>query len=112
MELSTKVLLSNLAIAAFSIGPPFVLLLFYKWFPFGYVKQLIYGFLLIVWSMITFSYFSGVLETLQGVDMGSEGLKESLLGSLNLWVFAYPAIVLALGTNFLTQFFLSWNDDQ
>jgi hypothetical protein len=111
LDSSATVIFSNLAIAVYSIGPPLFVLLFYKRFPFGYWKQLIYGLLLIGWSMVTFSFFSGVLDALEGVEMSSESLKESILSSVNLWVYAYPAIVLSVGANFIAQFFMSWDAD-
>ena len=111
MEISSKILISNIVLAIYGIGPPLFILIFYKRFPFGYWKQLIYGLLLIGWSIVTFSFFSGALISLEAVEMSSESLKESLLGTVNLWVFAYPAIVMSIGANFISQFFLSWEDD-
>jgi hypothetical protein len=42
--------------------------------------------------------------------MSSESLKTSILDSVTLWVFAYPAIIMSIGANFVTQFFLSWDE--
>jgi hypothetical protein len=109
LELSSKILIPNIALAIYGVGPPLLILFFYKRFPFGYWKQLIYGLALIGWSIVTFSYFSSALISLEAVEMSNDSLKQSLLGSVNLWVFAYPAIVLSIGANFISQFFLSWD---
>ena len=111
MEISSKIIISNIALAIYGIGPPLLILIFYKRFPFGYWKQLIYGLALIGWSIVTFSYFSGALVSLEAVEMSSGPLKQSVLSSVTLWVFAYPAIVLSIGANFITQFFLTWDAD-
>jgi|GEM_PF-2666031 len=110
LEISSKIIISNLAIAAYGIGPPLLVLIFYKRFPFGFWKQLIYGLALIGWSIVTFSFFSDALESLEAVEMSSDSLKEGILGSVTLWVFAYPAIVMSIGANFITQFFLTWDE--
>jgi hypothetical protein len=109
LEISSKIIISNIALAIYGIGPPLLILLFYKRFPFGYWKQLIYGLALIGWSIVTFSFFSGALVSLETVEMSSDPLKQGVLSSVTLWVFAYPAIVLSIGANFMTQFFLSWD---
>ncbi len=109
LEISSKIIISNIALAIYGIGPPLLILIFYKRFPFGYWKQLIYGLALIGWSIVTFSYFSGALVSLETVEMSSGPLKQGVLSSVTLWVFAYPAIVLSIGANFITQFFLSWD---
>jgi hypothetical protein len=111
LEISSKIIISNIALAIYGIGPPLLILLFYKRFPFGYWKQLIYGLALIGWSIMTFSYFSGALVSLETVEMSSGPLKQGVLSSVTLWVFAYPAIVLSIGANFITQFFLTWDAD-
>ena len=110
MEISSKILIYDIFLAIYSIGPPLFILLFYKRLPLGYWKQLLYGLLLIGWSIVTFSFFTGALASLETVEMSSELLKESVLGSVSLWMFAYPAVVLSIGANFVTQFFLSWDD--
>ena len=110
LDISSKIVLSNLALAAYSMGPPLFILIFYKRFPFGYWKQLIYGKLLIAWAVITFSFFTGALASLESVEMTSDSLKTSILDSVTLWVFAYPALVMSIGANFVTQFFLSWDE--
>jgi hypothetical protein len=109
LEISSKIIISNIALAIYGIGPPLFILLFYKRFPFGYWKQLVYGLALIGWSIVTFSFFSGALASLEAIEMSSESLKEGVLSSVSLWVFAYPAIVLSIGANFIAQFFLSWD---
>ena len=109
LEISSKIIISNIALAIYGIGPPLLILIFYKRFPFGYWKQLIYGLALIGWSIVTFSYFSGALVSLEAVEMSSGPLKQGVLSSVTLWVFAYPAIVLSIGANFITQFFLTWD---
>ena len=109
LEISSKIIISNIALAIYGIGPPLLILLFYKRFPFGYWKQLIYGLALIGWSIVTFSFFSGALVSLETVEMSSDPLKQGVLSSVTLWVFAYPAIVLSIGANFITQFFLTWD---
>ena len=109
LEISSKIIVSNIALAIYGIGPPLLILLFYKRFPFGYWKQLIYGLALIGWSIVTFSFFSGALVSLETVEMSSTPLKQGVMGSVTLWVFAYPAIVLSIGANFITQFFLTWD---
>ena len=111
LEISSKIIISNIALAIYGIGPPLLILIFYKRFPFGYWKQLIYGLALIGWSIVTFSYFSGALVSLETVEMSSGPLKQGVLSSVTLWVFAYPAIVLSIGANFITQFFLTWDAD-
>lgn len=110
LEISTKIIVSNIALALYGVGPPLIALIFYKRFPFGHWKQLIYGLLLIGWSITTFSFFSSALNSLESVDMNSDSLKAALISSVNLWVFAYPAVVLSIGSNFVTQFFLTWDD--
>ncbi len=99
-----------MVLSAYAIGPPFFILIFYKRFPFGYWKQLIYGLALIGWSIVTFSFFSGAILSLEASNWTNTSLKESILGSVTLWVFAYPAIVMSIGANFITQFFLNWDD--
>jgi hypothetical protein len=111
LEISSKIIISNIMLAIYGIGPPLFILLFYKRFPFGYWKQLIYGLSLIGWSIVTFSFFSGALLSLETVEMSSEPLKQGVLSSVTLWVFAYPAIVLSIGANFVTQFFLTWDEE-
>jgi hypothetical protein len=111
LEISSKIIISNIALAIYGVGPPLLILIFYKRFPFGYWKQLIYGLALIGWSIVTFSHFSGALVSLEAVEMSSGPLKQGVLSSVTLWVFAYPAIVLSIGANFITQFFLTWDAD-
>jgi hypothetical protein len=111
LEISSKIIISNIALAIYGVGPPLLILIFYKRFPFGYWKQLIYGLALIGWSIVTFSFFSGALISLETVEMSSDPLKQGVLSSVTLWVFAYPAIVLSIGANFITQFFLTWDAD-
>ncbi|MDG1462113.1 MAG: hypothetical protein P8R04_00960 [Gammaproteobacteria bacterium] len=111
VEISSKIIVSNLVLAAYGIGPPLFILFFYKRFPLGYWKQLIYGLALIGWSIVTFSFFSGALNSLETIEMTSESLKEGVVNSVTLWVFAYPAIVMSIGANFITQFFLTWDDE-
>jgi hypothetical protein len=111
LEISSKIIISNIALAIYGVGPPLLILIFYKRFPFGYWKQLIYGLALIGWSIVTFSFFSGALVSLETVAMSSGPLKQGVLSSVTLWVFAYPAIVLSIGANFITQFFLTWDAD-
>jgi hypothetical protein len=111
VEISSKIIISNLLLAAYGIGPPLFILIFYKHFSIGYWKQLIYGLALIAWSIATFSFFSSALTSLETVEMTSESLKKSIINSVSLWVLAYPAIVMSIGANFITQFFLNWDRD-
>ena len=86
--------------------------MFYKKLSLGYWKQLLYGAALIFWSVFIFSLFSETLGTLEGVQMSNETLKARIMSSVSLWVFAYPSIVLAIGSNFVAQFFFSWDQDR
>lgn len=115
MKESDIILASNIVLALYSIGPPSIALLFYKKFPFGYYKQLVYGVGLVAWSVFVFYYLSHTMQTLEGIDMKNDSdkyIQGEVLKNIDLWIFALPALILAVGSNFITQFFFSWDSNQ
>jgi len=103
-------LVLNIFVAFVSILPVIIVLWVYKSANPSHVKLLWLGVAFIVWGTLFFAQFSsGLSAMLASVANNSneQELKETVVQSMRVWVFVFPAVTLAVGANLLTQYILT-----
>ncbi|MBL4606351.1 MAG: hypothetical protein JKY01_00785 [Pseudomonadales bacterium] len=104
-----------MGIGGVTLFPLIVALKNYHRVPMGHRKMLLYGVGLIIWGALVFGWLSSGLEQMRILKVDSlveVDLKEDFISSFSVWVFVFPAVVLAIGTNLITQYLLVNDEDK
>ena len=101
-------IVSNISVGVVTLLPVVLVLEVCRRSKASDIKYLICGVVLVMWAVLVFAVLS---ESMKNIDVAGdskaigEGMQFGLKKVVSIWMYALPAISLAIGVNLITVFY-------